>query len=691
MLKIKDCLFICLLINIPWIQASAQDSTYMLKEVVIKSYLSEEKMITAPVSLSVLDSEELDRQEDHSFVAALNTIPGIRAEERSPGSYRLSLRGSLLRSPFGVRNVKIYYDEIPFTDAGGNSYLNTLNINAVRNIEVLKGPDGSLFGANSGGVVRLSPFGQHQEGEHALKAGLNLGSYGLFHQQASVHKSWENNELYIDQSYLKYDGYRENSKMNKKFLQIANKWTITDKSELKITGIYSDLFYQTPGGLTADQLLQNPRAARYATSFFPSAIEQQISIRTKLFLLGLSQEWAISDRIKNVTTIFGNHVDFANPFITNYEERKEYTFGGRSYFEYKNHSQKDISWKLNLGLEWQQTNAQIGNYGNVKGVKDTAQSMDDIHTNQHFIFTRFSVDFFKKLHVEAAVSINYYAYAFRNNYPLFQDELQKRNFTPQIMPRLALSYQFNNHLVWRASISRGYSTPTIAEIRPTDNQINTDLRAEYGWNYETGLRFQNEKASLFLDASFFYYKLHHAIVRRLHPDETEYYINAGGTHQPGFEFLMKWWPMERNNHQFIRGIRIDESFSFQKFTFGDYLVEGNEYSGNKLTGVPAQVLVSGLQFYFRKDISLFIQHNYTSSIPLNDANTVFSDSYHLLQMRLSWTNEFNSGIQYELFGSANNLLNEHYSLGNDLNAVGQRYFNPSPLRNYTIGFKILLK
>ena len=36
-------------------------------------------------------------------------IPGVRMEERTPGSYRLSIRGSLLRSPFGIRNVKVYF------------------------------------------------------------------------------------------------------------------------------------------------------------------------------------------------------------------------------------------------------------------------------------------------------------------------------------------------------------------------------------------------------------------------------------------------------------------------------------------------------------------------------------------------------------------------------------------------------
>src|SRR3982750_1058709 len=94
-----------------------------------------------------------------SLIPAFNAVAGVRMEERSPGSYRLSLRGSLLRSPFGVRDVKVYFDEIPLSDAGGNTYLNALDINSIRSVEVLKGPDGSLFGANSGGVVILRPTG----------------------------------------------------------------------------------------------------------------------------------------------------------------------------------------------------------------------------------------------------------------------------------------------------------------------------------------------------------------------------------------------------------------------------------------------------------------------------------------------------------------------------------------------------
>src|SRR5690606_17490485 len=97
--------------------------------------------------------------------------------------YRLSLRGSLLRSPFGVRNVKVYLDEFPLTDAGGNTYLNLIDPRNIRNIEILKGPDGSLFGANSGGVVLLNVA--PKQNDPALSLNVTGGSYGLFHENIS--------------------------------------------------------------------------------------------------------------------------------------------------------------------------------------------------------------------------------------------------------------------------------------------------------------------------------------------------------------------------------------------------------------------------------------------------------------------------------------------------------------------------
>jgi iron complex outermembrane receptor protein len=45
-------------------------------------------------------------------------------------------------------------------------------------------------------------------------------------------------------------------------------------------------------------------------------------------------------------------------------------------------------------------------------------------------------------------------------------------------------------------------------------------------------------------------------------------------------------------------------------------------------------------------------------------------------------------MQLELFAGADNLLNQRYSLGDDLNAVGGRYYNPAPGRNYFGGLNV---
>ncbi|QQL48316.1 TonB-dependent receptor [Mucilaginibacter ginkgonis] len=663
------------------------NTTHKLKEVLVRGYLSAQPAISVPASVSVIGQAQIKLQQENSLVSTINTVPGVRMEERTPGSYRLSIRGSLLRSPFGVRDVKVYYDELPLTDAGGNTYLNAIDFNSVKGIEVLKGPDGSLFGANSGGVVIINPASYNSKGTTG-EVGINAGSYALVHEHASVSSGSINNQFSFNQAYQTYRGYREHSYMQRHYIQAANKWQYATSNSLKVLGFYSDLNYQTPGGLTLVQYNANPALSRQATPTLPSAIAQNIGVTTRLLFGGLVNETRLNTRLRNVAAIFGNHTYFSNPFITNYEERNENTFGVRTYFEYSGIKKPNYNWNIDLGLEWSQTNADINNYGNHGGMKDTTQTADRINTNQHFFFTRYATDFFKRLHTEAALSLNYYSYQFKNIYPLNQQSFIPRNFSPQLMPRLALSYQITDNFTWRASISRGYSTPTTAEIRPTNNIINRSLNAQFGVNYETGFRLRDKFDRFMVDASVFYYRLNNAIVRQLNTDETEYYINAGGTKQPGFEFYSTAWIIRQNTEHIVRGLQISESLTLSDFTFANYNVAGVNYSGNALTGVPKQVSITDLQLLLPKEISVYVQHNYTSGLPLNDANSVYADHYNLLQAKASWTYKLSTRNALEVDIGADNLLNQKYSLGNDLNAVGNRYYNAAPLRNYFIGVNV---
>jgi iron complex outermembrane recepter protein len=677
---------ILFLITVPFIcfaQRSAdslkRDTTRHLTPVTVKGYLIEQPVLSVPASVAVLSLPQLSLQPENSLVSSINVVPGVRMEERSPGSYRLSIRGSLLRSPFGVRDVKIYYDEIPLTDAGGNTYLNAIDVNSVQGIEILKGPDGSLFGANSGGVVLISPVDRNNSSNY-LTAGLNAGSYGLFHETTGLQNRSGNNQLNISQAYEAYGGYRQHSYMDRNYIQASDKLSFSKNDQLKFLGFYSNTGYETPGGLNLSQFQADPAQARLPTKTLPGAIQQKAGVYQKMLIGGIVNNWQISDRIKNVTSIFGSYVDFSNPFITTYNQRYEGTYGLRTYFELSGKPDTVINWKVNLGLEWQQTNSDINSYGNASGVRDTAQTLDKIHTNQHFIFARYLADIYKRFHLEAALSLNYYDYEFRNIFPNSEASFTNRNFTPQLMPRLALSYQVTNNFIWRASVSRGYSTPTTAEIRPTDKIINTSLQAEDGWNYETGFRLRNADESMFLDASVFYYRLNNAIDPQQNADGTTYYINAGGTKQPGFELYFTDWLIRQNNANFIRGLQINASVTLDRFSFTN--------TGNQLTGVPNQVIVASAQVRLPGHLYVFGQYDYTAKMPLNDASTAYAPSYNLVEAKAGWEHFIGQKTRLAIYVGVDNLLNQKYSLGNDLNAIGGRYYNAAPPRNYYAGLRV---
>ncbi|MGV3763781.1 TonB-dependent receptor [Parapedobacter sp.] len=667
-----------------------QDTSNYLEEVTVSAYFAEQPLLRLTTSAGVIGQPVLANQSGTSLLPALNTVPGVRMEERSPGSYRLSLRGSLLRSPFGVRNVKVYLDEIPLTDAGGNTYFNLLDAGSLRRIEVLKGPDGSLFGANSGGVVLLRPHGSPS---HATSPSASLqlsgGAYGLFHQQLGVSlQPGSNYGFSVNQSYQRTDGYRQHSAMNRKSIQTVQRWKYHANRELRLIGLYSDLYYDTPGGLTAAQFAEDPRRARPSTATAPGAADQRASIRNRTVTGGLVHDAQLTPKLRHVASIFGMHTDLRNPFITNYELRDEGNIGFRTYIDYTDGAGSAVLWRINVGVEGQYGQNDIANYDNNGGVRGDKQAIDALRSSQHFYFARVRADIQRRLILEASTSLNYYGYAFKSSYPNADKVYTENRFDAEWMPRLALSYLFNPTLAWRASVSRGYSPPTIAEVRPSDKIVNTALAAETGWNYETGARWQSADRRFWVDGSLFYYRMADAIIRQLRDSGAEYFGNAGTVEQRGAELSVAAWVVEPRRTGWLQGLQVGSNLTLSRFRFGDYRVGDDDFTGNKLTGVPGSTVVSDLMIRLPFDISAYLMHNYTASIPLNDANTVFADKYHLLQAKVSWENPLGNRLVVRFFVGADNLLNQQYSLGNDINAFGGRFFNAAAPRNFYGGLAI---
>lgn len=665
-------------------QTLKPDSTKKLEEVTIKGYYNHQPLLRSVSAVSLVDSSLIKNQPGNSLVSTLNTVTGVRMEERSPGSYRLSLRGSLLRSPFGIRNIKIYVDDFPLTDAGGNTYLNALDMAAIGNLEIYKGPEASLFGANTGGAMLITPPNtNHNE----INAAVQAGSYGLFHQTAAIQHQFKNYSFSISEGYQKSSGFRQNSALNRKYIQTQQQWNYNPFGSLKAFIFYSDLNYETPGGLTAVQLEQDPKLARPATPALPGAITQHAAIFNKTVFGGLSNAYQITPGFKHVIALFTSYTDFKNPFITNYEQRYESTLGLRTFLAYDK-IEEHFKFGAQIGLESSGTKSQIKNFNNNAGEPAAMQASDRLKARQNFAYLRLNFDLNNKLLVELASSLNFFNYDYESYFPVVI-AAKSRKFDPQFMPKVALSYLISQNLSARASVSKGYSPPTIAEVRSSDNNINNDLQAERGWNYELGLRYKTKNNRIYVNGNIFSYRLQDAIVRRLNQNDAEYFINAGGTKQQGLELETAVWII-KNQRSFLSGLQLRSNYTFSHFRFENFINGTSVYSGNKLTGVPAHILVNSLEFNFPKEFYLFVQHNYTSTIPLNDANTVFAKRYHLVEAKAGIRSLKIAKTHFELFGGVNNLLNVNYSLGNDLNAANGRYFNPAAGINFYTGLSVKL-
>lgn len=653
---------------------TAQD-TLSIDEVKVVTYLIKQNLFQIPAAAASIDSTQMGIQKFNSLVPVMNTVPGVRMEERSPGSYRLSIRGSLLRSPFGIRNIKIYFDEFPLTDAGGNSYLNAIPAEAINRIEILKGPDGSLFGANSGGVVTLlSP-----KKKNNLSAEIAGGSFGLFKESVRYSRASEKNDFTILQGYYVNEGYRANSRMRRFYLQGNNNWRYTKKNELSVLVFRSSLFYQTPGGLNQAQFQQDPSQARQPTATLPGAETQKAAVYNDMLFGGITHTSQISSTIKNVLSFFASAVDFNNPFITNYEVRKEKSFGTRTYFIFNFNKEKKVTWEYNIGAEWQQTNATINNYQNQAGNKGALTASGKIFTRQYFIFNRVRMNVSERFIAEAGLSLNNYNYQFTDSLEL------KKRFTPQWMPRLALSYAVNNRIVLRSSVSKGYAPPTTAEIRPSDNWLNTLLQPETGVNVECGARYFSLDKKLWIDFSLYKYNLNSAIVQQQNNNGVEFFINAGSTNQRGIEMQYSYMFISPQQSKQVKKVLLSSSATYADYTFSDYVTAAGNYSGNLITGVPKFTLVNSFSFECKNGLFVFLQHNHSGAIPLNDGNTVFAKPFDILQVKTGFDFKVDKTFSARLTIGIDNVFNETYSLGNDLNAAGNRYFNAAPIRNFFIG------
>ncbi|QZD88727.1 TonB-dependent receptor [Qipengyuania aurantiaca] len=142
-------------------QPEAQERKGGVQTIVVTAQKRSEDLQDVPVSVAAIGAEQLDELAIDTFEDYLEQLPTVTAGGSGPGQSTIYIRGLASTTPnlttAGVAglapNVALYLDEQPLAQPGRN-----LDVYAadMERIEVLSGPQGTLFGASSqAGVVRL--------------------------------------------------------------------------------------------------------------------------------------------------------------------------------------------------------------------------------------------------------------------------------------------------------------------------------------------------------------------------------------------------------------------------------------------------------------------------------------------------------------------------------------------------------
>src|SRR5688572_1874860 len=190
-----------------------------LEEIIVRATMIERTLDSVPASVSVVDEDDIQLgRQQLALDEALSRVPGLFMQNRYnfAQDLRLSIRGFGARAQFGIRGIKVLVDGIPETLPDGQGSVDSIDLGATSQIEVIRGPSSSLYGNASGGVISLSSEGGRAEPYAQVR--VAAGGYGFEKTQFKTGGETERLNYLISLSDQKLDGYRAQSAYENKLL-----------------------------------------------------------------------------------------------------------------------------------------------------------------------------------------------------------------------------------------------------------------------------------------------------------------------------------------------------------------------------------------------------------------------------------------------------------------------------------------
>ncbi len=536
-------------------------------------------------------------------------------------------------------------------------------------------------------AVRLNMFTK-SGGENKVSGEFSAGSFDTYKTRAAASISKNKISASVNFNHLKSGGFRQNGNYNR--YNASGILSGNDENGNKFSSYFSiiDLKAYIPSSLSEDDFLNNPEKAAF-TWYQAAGYESY-----KKYILGLSYQHDFNKKWSNLSSVFYNSRNGYEPRPFDILDENRHSAGLRTRFNYKDsffQNPSEISFGGETMLEWYKT----GTFENLYEQFEARESVqgDRLSLNEQFrnyvnLFAQMNIEFSEKLHLETGINFNITSYRLNDEFQADEiDQSGNYSFDPVISPRIGLSYEAFEGKNFYASISHGFSTPTVAETLTPEGQINTELKTETGINYEVGFKGNWIYNRLYTEINLYSIQVRNMLVARRVGQDQYVGVNAGKSAHNGIEFYSTFQTSISENLNINPYLKANFNF----FKFDHFVDAGENYSGNTIPGAPEYSIISGIDADYRQ-FSASVNYQALGEMALNDFNSGYTDAYQLLNFKLNYDWQLSSSYGLSFNVGVNNLMDEKYAASIVPNAVGfggsaPRYYYPGQPRNFYGGIR----
>jgi iron complex outermembrane recepter protein len=638
-----------------------------------------DKRIASAHNYSILDQKDLQLQNQADIAPIINTIPGVFMHSGTLSTNRIVIRGIGSRSPFSTNKIKAYLDEIPLTNGSGETSIEDIDLSFLKNIEVWKGPSSSRFGAGLGGtIVMNSDFQQTSY----VSMQHTAGAYDLQRNTADIHiaNKEKGSHLHLNHNLTDSEGYRDNNQYRRQGLTFLSSTPINtsvkrnDSGTLKVLINFTRLKAFIPSSLNESDYNNAPTKAAFIWDNINGYEDYE------RLLAGISYHQQIKNKAALTYSFFLNSRNAYELRPFNILTENSTASGLRMLFRWHT----SATWSFRLGTELFHENYDWSTYA----TNDEGALLDPLSINAEKrlygnVFTEHIFQWNDYIKLNAGLNLNATKYRLDDRFALDSiDQSGDYSFEPMLSPRLTLSASARPNLDYYVLLSHGFSPPSLEETLAPDGRINPDIQPETAWNFELGSRLYNPNRRIQYEWSVYQMWVSNLLVPQRSDFDQFIGLNAGKTLHRGLELQTAYDFFRKEQEK----LRLQLSYTFSDFTFSEFIVDGRNYKGNQLPGVPRYQLnglLSGELFGFYGHLNGLYVHEQA----LRDDNNVYSDGYILLHAKVGYRFSVAKKWKLDFYAGVNNLLNEHYASMHQINAGSfgggmPRYYYPGLPRHF---------